>query len=395
MSFAFPGRSTRLVSPPPKSVDQQLRMMPLKPAEHLDFVTKHGSASFLQCPSWADLKTQWSAERLGWVDGAGTVVGAGQVLYRRVPRVDRYLAYIPEGPLIDWSDGLLHRWLEPLFAHLRRRRAFGVTMGPPLVVRGWQAATLKRAAADGSAARLGDVPPDFTNEAALDIGEQLQSMGWSPTRSTSRGSTQSRLVFEVPLAGRGRDDIWSGLSQRWRRSIRKAERAGVEVTIGGYDDLPEFYRLLQETQRRDGFDLGRSLEYYRRQYRSLSAEDPERMRLFLARYRGETLAAHTLNRVGDRAWYQLGASASHRRELCPSHLLQWRMIQAAKAAGCSVYDMRGFDDTLDVTRREHGLLQWKLGTGGRAVEYLGEWDFPLNQPLHKLFGVYLAWRRSA
>jgi len=93
----------------------------------------------------------------------------------------------------------------------------------------------------------------------------------------------------------------------------------VEATIGGYDDLPEFFRLLEETQRRDGFDLGRSLEYYRRQYRALAAEDPERIRLYLARHGGEVRAAHTLNKVGDRAWYRLGASASHRRELCPSH----------------------------------------------------------------------------
>jgi len=71
------------------------------------------------------------------------------------------------------------------------------------------------------------------------------------------------------------------------------------------------------------------------------------------------------------------------------------MIQDARDAGCSVYDMRGFNDTLDTRQPDFGLLQWKLGTDGRAVEFLGEWDFALSRPLHKLFGVYMAWRRSS
>ena len=33
-----------------------------------------------------------------------------------------------------------------------------------------------------------------------------------------------------------------------------------------------------------------------------------------------------------------------------------------------------------------------VGTGGQAVEYLGEWDYPLNPVLHKAFQLYLARR---
>jgi lipid II:glycine glycyltransferase (peptidoglycan interpeptide bridge formation enzyme) len=35
-----------------------------------------------------------------------------------------------------------------------------------------------------------------------------------------------------------------------------------------------------------------------------------------------------------------------------------------------------------------GLIQFKVGTGGEAVEYLGEWDLP--QPLlYKAFDLYM------
>ena len=51
--------------------------------------------------------------------------------------------------------------------------------------------------------------------------------------------------------------------------------------------------------------------------------------------------------------------------------------------------MRGISDTLDPDDHLFGLIQFKLGTGGEAVEYLGEWDYPLNPLLYKAFTAYL------
>ncbi|MGW2856294.1 peptidoglycan bridge formation protein FemAB, partial [Streptomyces sp. NPDC001215] len=39
-----------------------------------------------------------------------------------------------------------------------------------------------------------------------------------------------------------------------------------------------------------------------------------------------------------------------------------------------------------------GLLRFKVGTGGHAAEYLGEWDFPLNRLLHKALNLYMSRR---
>ncbi|MYV60868.1 peptidoglycan bridge formation glycyltransferase FemA/FemB family protein [Streptomyces sp. SID4931] len=197
----------------------------------------------------------------------------------------------------------------------------------------------------------------------------------------------------MPLAGRTPDGLWAGLNQEWRRNVRRARKEGVEVVVGSAADLPEFSRLLTLTERRDGFRLGRSLAYYERQYAALNAEEPGRMKLYLARHRGEILAAHTMITVGRRTWYQTGASADHRREVRPSNALQWRMLLDAHATGADVYDMRGVPSTLDPEEREYGLLRWKLGTGGQVVETLGEWERPVggsaNHALHRVFQAYL------
>lgn len=385
--------SSRQSSPQPRPQQDPFEVLTITPELHADYIMTLPNASFLQCPSWAEVKAGWQSETIGWADGTGTLVGSALVLYRTLRATGRRFAYLPEGPLIDWSHDDLSLWLEPLVAHLRKRRAFAVRMGPAVDLHRWNAPSLKSALHHDEVLDLRDVPPDEVDKSGVAAAEQLRSLGWRSTGRLTRAAVQPAVLFELPLADRSLDEIWRGFNQQWRRNIRRAEREGVEVSIGDGQDLPTFYELLKVTQERDGFDLGRSLGYYQRQYNALTAEHPRRMRLYLARHGGETLAAHTMNLVGDRAWYHLGASASHRRELCPSHSLQWQMIRDAHTAGCAIYDMRGFSTTLDATDRRSGLLRWKLGTGGRAVERLGEWDYPLNRPLYHAFNLYLASRR--
>ena len=59
--------------------------------------------------------------------------------------------------------------------------------------------------------------------------------------------------------------------------------------------------------------------------------------------------------------------------------IQWQMIRDSLAAGAHVYDLRGITATLDADDDHVGLIQFKVGTGGEAVEYAGEWDLPLGE----------------
>ena len=124
-------------------------------------------------------------------------------------------------------------------------------------------------------------------------------------------------------------------------------------------------------------------------FEALSAEDPGRIRLWFARHEGDLVAATIAIRVGAHAWYSYGASSTEKRDVRGSNAVQWAMIRDAIAAGADVYDLRGITDTLDPDDSHVGLIQFKVGTGGEAVEYAGEWDLPLNRLLYKAFDVYL------
>ena len=114
-------------------------MRAISPADHLAFLRSQRSASFLQTPAWGRVKSEWQHESIGWHDG-GELVGAGLVLYRQLPRLKRFLAYLPEGPVLDWSTDRLSDWLAPMTAYLKDQGAFGIRMGPPVVTRRWSAA---------------------------------------------------------------------------------------------------------------------------------------------------------------------------------------------------------------------------------------------------------------
>ncbi|TXS58047.1 peptidoglycan bridge formation glycyltransferase FemA/FemB family protein [Streptomyces sp. sk2.1] len=90
-------------------------------------------------------------------------------------------------------------------------------------------------------------------------------------------------------------------------------------------------------------------------------------------------------RVGEHAWYSYGASATAEREVCGSNAVQRKMITDALAAGCTVHDLRGITGAVDGNFLHLGLIQFKVGTGGEALEYLGECDLPLNRLLCKAF----------
>ncbi|HET9873476.1 MAG TPA: peptidoglycan bridge formation glycyltransferase FemA/FemB family protein [Propionibacteriaceae bacterium] len=357
--------------------------------EHLAFNQSRPSLSFLQTPAWAKVKSDWRSESLGWFDDSDAQVGAGLVLYRQLPKLKRYLAYLPEGPVIDWQTDDLGGWLNPLAAHVKGAGAFGLRIGAPVVARRWGPDTIKAAIADDKVARLSQVMPDDVNHHSTHLRNQLFELGWhAPDDEEGFAAGQPRFVFQLPLGGKTEDQLLAGMNQLWRRNIKKAAKAGVTVSVGSAEDLPAFHELYLETASRDHFSP-RPLAYFQTMFDALQAEDPDRIRLYLAHHEGELVAATTWVRVGRHAWYSYGASSTAKREVRGSNAVQWQMIKDARSAGAEIYDLRGITESVDSEDPHLGLIQFKVGTGGEAVEYLGEWDLPLNAILYKAFDVYM------
>ena len=367
-----------------------LTVGPISAAEHLAFVQTQRSASFLQTPAWGRVKTEWRSESLGWYDGS-RLIGTGLVLHRPVPRLDRFtLAYLPEGPVIDWI-GELDAWLDPLAAYLKAHGAFAVRLGPPVRTNSWSATQVKEGIADPDIERLTDLPSQADPVGAR-VTSQLRNSGWlSQSPEDGFGVGHPQYTFEISLTGKTEDDVLRGMNQLWRRNIKKAAKEGVEVTVG--EDLKGFHELYVHTAERDGF-TPRPLRYFETMFAAMSSEDVERIRLYRACHQGDLVAAAIMIRVGGHAWYSYGASSTDKRDMRGSNACQWAMIRDSLAAGCDVYNLRGITPTLDAGNPHVGLIQFKVGTGGQAVRYVGEWDLPLRPMLYRTFDLYMRRRES-
>ncbi|WP_319804519.1 lipid II:glycine glycyltransferase FemX [Nocardioides malaquae] len=385
----------------PSSLASPLTLRTVTAAEHLAYVRSQPSASFLQVPAWGPVKAEWRHESLGWfrrTDAGEEMVGAALVLYRQLPKVKRYLAYLPEGPILDWAsladpEVRLADWLGPLRSHLKQKGAFGIRIGPPVVTRRWSAAQIKEGIADPDVQRLDDMAPLERTVTGAAVVSQLHELGWQPQAAEGGfAAGQPQYNFHVPLTVDGRakteDEVLKSMNQLWRRNIKKAAKEGVEVTRGTRADLTAFHALYVHTAERDHF-TPRPLSYFETMWDSLTPEEDDRFVLHLARHEGDLVAATISIRVGQHAWYSYGASSTEKREVRGSNAVQWQMIREALAAGATVYDMRGITDTLDADDPHVGLIQFKVGTGGEAVEYVGEWDLPINRAIYAAFQLYM------
>ncbi|MFY0409893.1 lipid II:glycine glycyltransferase FemX, partial [Solicola sp. PLA-1-18] len=186
-----------------------LTVSSITPEDHLAFLATQPSASFLQTPAWAAVKSEWRAESIGWFRaGQQAPVGAGLVLHRSLPKIGRTLAYLPEGPVIDWFADDLAAWLTPMREHLRGQGAFGIRMGPPVVTRRWDAATIKKAIADDALRSLADVPATEQDDVAAAIPATLRGLGWRELPTEGGFSAgQPKYNFQLPLAGRTEDQV--------------------------------------------------------------------------------------------------------------------------------------------------------------------------------------------
>ena len=351
--------------------------------------------SFLQTPAWGRVKSAWRPESLGWFSGS-ELVGTALVLHRDLPALPflgrRSLAYIPEGPAVDWfgSGRRVADWISPLTDYLRSNGVFSVKLGPKVVARRWTAASVKAGMADPARASFADLPADEVYPEAQRLVDELEELGWRREALSGHGisDVQPRHFLELPLRDRTSADLFAGFNTQWRRNVRIAERAGVKVWRASTDDLPAFHAMYVETARRDGF-IPRPLPYFELMFRELLAADPDGIRLYLAGADGVPAAGATMVRLGRRAWFGYGAGTTERRELRAANALQWQMIQDCVEDGLDCYDLRGIGATLDPDRPMFGLLRFKVGTGGETVEYPGEYDLALHRPLAFAMRIYL------
>ena len=354
-------------------------------ADWNEFVSSHPAGHLLQTKEWATLKCRfgWWARQvlLPASEADGSARAGALILFRR--SMGQVLAYVPRGPLVDWTDAAqTEAVVARMCAFARQEGAFALKIEPDLL--------------DTAANR-----------------QLLRAAGFHPSPQT----IQPRSTVVVDLQP-DVDTILARMKSKWRYNIRLAARKGVCVRELETHQLPQFQQLMEETGTRDGFPV-HSAAYYRDAYELLASRWGA---FLLASFEGEPLASIAVFAVGSTACYLWGASNSRHRNLMPNHALQWEAMRWARQRGCTRYDLWGIPDEIGaiatglwaegrkVVSAEKapvdvnalpagdlwGVFRFKQGFGGAVERTVGAWDLPLRRPVYGLYrGALLAKEQAA
>jgi hypothetical protein len=286
---------------------------------------------------------QLAAERIGAASEHVAVVSGddvralADVRVRRVPLLGG-IAYVSSGPLTRTSGSADAARLGEAASALRDEYV------------GQRGLVLRILAPVGTAA---------WNEAAA---ASLAGAGFRPSQA---GRSYRTILLDI---ARPSDAVRAGLHAKWRNHLRRAEKAGLTVTESrDADALERFLAMFEAFVARKGFDDAGPVDVFRGVQRD--APEADRFVVFAAEREGRAIAAHVASFRGDTGVYLLGATLPEALECDAAYLLAWRAIEAARAAGCTRYDLGGIDPEANP-----GVHHFKERTGGDDVTAAGPFE---------------------
>jgi FemAB-related protein (PEP-CTERM system-associated) len=143
---------------------------------------------------------------------------------------------------------------------------------------------------------------------------------------------QHKLRMELALPA-DPATLWESLDRKVRNQVRKAQKEGLAVEIGGLDLLDEFYGIFAENMR----DLGTPV-YPRALFAEVLRTFPSRARIHVVRLGRQPVAAGIAFSFRKTILNPWASSLRTYRHLCPNMLLYWSMLEQAIRDGYETFD---------------------------------------------------------
>jgi len=328
----------------------------------------------LQTWEWGAIKSKygWRPEHYIWQDQSGKIKAAALILIREIslPVISKKLRmiYIPQGPLLDWSNTSLRgKVLDDIREFSQGMNVLSIKVDPEVIY--------------GIGEKIDAADSKFL--LAQEIVDELKKEGWlfSPQQIQFKNTAWIRLE-------KSENELLSAMKQKTRYNIRLAGRKGVCVREGGISDLDKLYHMYLDTSIRDSFII-RPKEYYLDVWsKFIKAEMAVPL---IAEVEEEVVAGLLLFHFGNRSWYLYGMSTDKHREKMPNYLLQWEAIKLSKKFNSRIYDLWGAPDNFDNQDRMWGVYRFKQGLGCEVVKRIGAYDYPLSKITYKIINIFIPW----
>ncbi|MDO4792097.1 MAG: GNAT family N-acetyltransferase [Buchananella hordeovulneris] len=206
--------------------------------------------------------------------------------------------------------------------------------------------------------------------------------------------TYDRTV-KIPLAPRSQEEILATMTTDGKRSIRRAlkriEESGAEFcedTGLTRDQFGEYYEVLRETARRDGFSP-HPPSYY---WAMLDSMGEQVARLFGVRKDGKLLCWDLVLVHDKQAVAFFGASRTEAREVLGPDALDWHVARTLAAEGVESFDLMGIDSP--TTPELYGVGRYKRKFALQPTDVDAAWDVPVKPLVYRALAGALRLKRS-
>lgn len=289
-----------------------------------DYVLEHGGHP-LQLWGWGDVKSShnWKAYRLFLRDGEESIIGAVQVLIRRLPWPFRSLAYVPRGPIVD----------EPNRGEMLIQLA-------GYVKRTYHSVTLT-------------IEPDSEEYTVPD--------GW--IKSKNRILPSQTIILDLT---RPEPELLNDMAKKTRQYIRKSASEPIKIkNIRNKEELSKCINVYRATAARANFNTHDD-QYYYDVFDKLGDHSP----VFAAYSDNQPIAFLWLAISADTAFELYGGMDDLGQQLRANYMLKWHAIRKCKEWGLSRYDFGGLLDG--------GVTTFKMSWAEKETDLAGTFDRPLS-----------------
>jgi peptidoglycan pentaglycine glycine transferase (the first glycine) len=290
----------------------------------------------LQLWGWGQVKAAhgWTAERIFAYDSSDedTIIGAAQILVRKLPLPFRSFAYIPRGPIVETS--FQNDFLEALAMLVKRDyRSVALSIEPHSFVYD---------------------PPE----------------GW--VRSSNTILSSETILLDT---AKSESDLLADMVKKTRQYIRKSAAEGITIRqVHNKHELEACLHIYHQTASRAKFNLHTD-QYYYDVFSLMGDHSP----IFAAYLEGKPIAFLWMIISADVAYELYGGMNEDGQQLRANYALKWHVIRKIKEWGLTQYDFGGLV--------VGGVSLFKQGWATEETSFAGTFDRALSP-------AYILWSKG-
>ncbi len=173
-----------------------------------------------------------------------------------------------------------------------------------------------------------------------------------------------KVCMLLDLVGNA-DALWKSFNAKLRNQIRKAEKSGLTVVVGGKELLPDFYTVFVHNMR----DLGTPVYAQKLFAEAMDAFSAD-TRIITVYLEEKPLASGLIVRFRETLEIPWASSIRDYNHLCPNNLLYWTALQYAQEIGCTRFDFGR-------STPGEGTFKFKEQWGAKPVQL--NWQYLLQE----------------